>query len=373
MDHRSASSPESALFDVLEELKELYPPGDDYHNLIFHLIYERFVLANSSYWWPYLESIPDPDTLDVPLLYSSLNEDMQRNLEGSRLYDMINEYRTSVEERYHVVKSRVFEIYPQVFDVETHFTMRNYMWATAVLDSRSVWWNERQHLVPLLDLVNCEVSTSSSSLLDEELREEIPEKFLDVLSDSSIVVRARRSYESGESLREDYNLPNWYLFLHYGFVLPSVPSMTLVNPHDCFQTELILEDTLKDFERKQRELQRRGMYETSLQSCVAPEFVSSDVWIFLRVKNNIEDRDALGVRVALYEHLNFRKSSYKTTLEEDFDILSNANGHVFATNRQARTSIQFRFEEKKALRNVMDWLNKEIEKMGGVGGGGDEL
>ena len=132
------------------------------------------------------------------------------------MYDMISEYQSSVEERYHVVKSRVFEIYPHIFDVETHFSMRNYVWATAVLDSRSVWWNERQHLVPLLDLVNCEISSSYEGDDTEE------ENYIDVLPDSSIIVKTRRSYDSGEALREDYRLPNWYLFLHYGFVIPSV-------------------------------------------------------------------------------------------------------------------------------------------------------
>ena len=81
---------------------------------------------------------------------------------------MISEYRRSVEERYGVVKSRVFDIYPHIFDVKTHFTMENYVWATAVLDSRSVWWNEKQHLVPLLDLVNCEIS----SFLEREEEDE---------------------------------------------------------------------------------------------------------------------------------------------------------------------------------------------------------
>ena len=48
------------------------------------------------------------------------------------------------------------------------------------------------------------------------------ENYIDVLPDSSIIVKTRRSYDSGEALREDYRLPNWYPFLHYGFVIPSV-------------------------------------------------------------------------------------------------------------------------------------------------------
>ena len=39
----------------------------------------------------------------------------------------------------------------------TVFTYERYRWAHAILDSRSVWWDDQQHLVPLLDLVNCKV------------------------------------------------------------------------------------------------------------------------------------------------------------------------------------------------------------------------
>ena len=142
--------------------------------------------------------------------------------------------------------------------------------------------------------------------------------------------------------------------------------MTLTNPHDCLQIELFLdENDTTSFNRKQRELQRRGMYESSLRSCLVPELVSSDVWTFLRVKHEIEERDTRGVRVALYEHLIAKQKRYETTIEEDFSILSgNSDQDVFPSNRQARTAIQFRFEEKKLLRDVLSWLKSEIGEFG---------
>ena len=108
------------------------------------------------------------------------------------------------------------------------------------------------------------------------------------------------------------------------------------------------------------------MYESSLRSCIAPELVSSDVWTFLRVKHEIEDRDTQRVRIALYEHLISKQNRYETTLEEDFSILSgNSEQEKFPGNRQARTAIQYRFEEKKMLRHVLSWLDVEIENLGG--------
>ena len=305
------------------------------------------------------------------------SEDLHLNLEGSELYEMIIAYRVNVENRYDVVKQRVFEIYPHVFDLENVFTLQNYAWGTAVLVSRSVWWNDRQHLVPLLDLVNCEIEflarQDEEEQQEQKHREENEENemntehdedtFLEVLNDGSISVRTRRSYELGEDFREDYKLPNWHLYLHYGFVLPSTPSMKNRNPYDCLQVKLTLEED-ENLLRKQRELQRRGMYETFVRACLRPGIVSSDVWIFLRVKYDLEDRDTIGLRVALYEFMTEKKSKYRTLMEDDFRMLSSASD-LFPSNRHARTAVQFRFEEKKILSDIIQWLRLEIEEMGG--------
>ena len=49
------------------------------------------------------------------------------------------------------------------------FTWKRYQWASATLDSRSIWWSGGRHLVPLLDLINCEDGGRRvhSTVLDE--------------------------------------------------------------------------------------------------------------------------------------------------------------------------------------------------------------
>ena len=37
---------------------------------------------------------------------------------------------------------------------EGWITLDRYLWASAILDSRMIWWDGRKHLVPLLDLVS---------------------------------------------------------------------------------------------------------------------------------------------------------------------------------------------------------------------------
>ena len=35
------------------------------------------------------------------------------------------------------------------------YTLENYMWAHAIMDSRSIWWGGGRHLTPMLDMINC--------------------------------------------------------------------------------------------------------------------------------------------------------------------------------------------------------------------------
>ena len=41
-------------------------------------------------------------------------------------------------------------------DEGTYFTLNNYEHALTILDSRSIWWNNQRHLVPMLDFINCQ-------------------------------------------------------------------------------------------------------------------------------------------------------------------------------------------------------------------------
>ena len=44
------------------------------------------------------------------------------------------------------------------------WTVENYSWAMTVLDSRSIWWSGMRHLVPLLDLINCQEGPAGSTV-----------------------------------------------------------------------------------------------------------------------------------------------------------------------------------------------------------------
>lgn len=44
---------------------------------------------------------------------------------------------------------------PCSFSRSLSFDLSPHRWAHYVLDSRSIWWSNSRHLVPLLDLINC--------------------------------------------------------------------------------------------------------------------------------------------------------------------------------------------------------------------------
>jgi hypothetical protein len=92
-------------------------------------------------------------------------------------------------------------------------------WTIAILDSRSIWWNGKRHLVPLLDLVNADGIgiAHETRLEDSDTR---------IIAEKAAVTRASRHVKKGEQVFENYAQPNYLLFTYHGFILDD-------NPNDC--------------------------------------------------------------------------------------------------------------------------------------------
>ena len=54
----------------------------------------------------------------------------------------------------HTHTHQVMEKYRGAFPADV-YTLENYMWAHAIMDSRSIWWGGGRHLTPMLDMINC--------------------------------------------------------------------------------------------------------------------------------------------------------------------------------------------------------------------------
>lgn len=205
----------SLLGPVFAELRETFPRGDPFHELLFHLVFEMFDprRRRNSHWSAYLATLPTSEEMRNPLFYNSSELD---ELQNPKLVKELKDSRSDIISKYRTVRSVVLSAFPQIFDVDSVFTLKNYVWAHTVLDSRTIWWNSERHLVPLLDLINCKEGPD-------------PYKIHSTTLDSSqqyAVTKASWDFLAGEQLFENYGQPNHIYFTYHGFVL-------LDNVHDC--------------------------------------------------------------------------------------------------------------------------------------------
>jgi len=265
-------------------LYQKYGRNDEFHELIFFLIYEALMQGEKSQFSPYLSLLPQVEDMRKILPVFWDKETLhQRLLPSHLLVDILN-YQQRIQRRFQFLQniteiSSFFKV-PVSLNGDSserlnYFTYDNYLWATAILDSRSIWWDGKRHLVPMLDFINC-----------EENRKD-PKRLHATKLDSSkkyAVTYSNDEYEEGDQLFENYGQPNHIYFLYHGFILPD-------NSHDCIHYNLFFEGN--EYSR----LKKDGLndYLENVFYIRSPEdvFVTclsvpipQKVWLFLALKEN---------------------------------------------------------------------------------------
>ncbi|KAG7383361.1 hypothetical protein PHYPSEUDO_003741 [Phytophthora pseudosyringae] len=193
--------------------------------LLLHLLEEKFGPKHlQSRWKPYLDMLPlldDQDnTLGSPLFYDEDGEEL-KVLEGTDLLPLVTKYRQRVAQSYAVLSDHLKRSgHAETFE---WLTERRFRWANAMLDSRSIWWNSQRHLVPLLDMVNCQELDSQHKPHHTNLD----------ASGRLAITEASWGFEAGQQVVENYAQPNYIYLLYHGFVLD-------INSHDCAHFHLEL-------------------------------------------------------------------------------------------------------------------------------------
>lgn len=278
------------LRKLFSDLEAKFGRRDDFHELLFTLLYEGFVKGSESFFWPYLRTIPSLDDLDVPLVWS---EDRIRKRVGpSHLEKGQLEHRTQVLSFFRSISQidLIRDFFP-----EGVFTEANYVWATAILDSRSIWWGGQRHIVPMLDFVNCNERLNDDSPLGRihattwgPIPGEKPK------SQSFALTKSAWNLKKGQQLFENYGQPNHIYYTYHGFVLPN-------SEYDCVHFEIsISEEEQKaiDFVKATKLLQilnlRRRKNDPripSIQFCLKADSgildIPSYVWGYLVLKTNM--------------------------------------------------------------------------------------
>ena len=201
------------LAGLLRRTDEAFSSRDGgFDAMMLYLLHERFVTGEESRWWPYLDILPTIDDMRNyhPLFLSEWEADA--GLGGSDVRRLVLSYRRRFDERHALLASDPEAL--AVLGPDVLLDGDRVRWAAAVLDSRSVWWDGRRHLAPLLDLVNADGAGRPHETKVEDMRA------------GHAATRASRAVAAGEQVFENYGQPNHLLYGYHGFALAD-------NPHDC--------------------------------------------------------------------------------------------------------------------------------------------
>ncbi|CAM9367048.1 unnamed protein product, partial [Pylaiella littoralis] len=238
------SVPESVVLDASKarEDPELGPPlarlqaalspmglwDEDTDSLRVLLVAEMFVRADASPWAPYLGLLPTPSDMksyhplffDDATIASFKGSDVRAPLRRRRDAEVVGFARKFAEEGSPGLE---FE------DVlgAGWMTLERYLWATAILESRCIWWGGRKHLVPLLDFVN-NAQTRPLTPVHETLQD----------SEGNAVTAAPQDFDVGAQVLEDYGHPNHALLTVHGFSLVGGDDND-GDIHDCVRIDAL--------------------------------------------------------------------------------------------------------------------------------------
>merc|ERR1711907_635879 len=258
----------------------------------------------------------------------------------------IQRYRTSFDQ----IKSidLINSFFPQ--DV---LTLEKYLWGVAILDSRSIWWENQRHLVPLLDLINCQNSPNEDPSTSYRVHS------TQLSNDRRYAVtNASYALEVGDELFENYGQPNHIYFMYHGFTLEH-------NSYDCLQINIEMSDEeIKVVEwNKAKEIAKslglRNDRRPSYAACLNYP-IDGKVWKFFTLKMNtfekrksmnILDQPSVKAAKFLYSITSSKQSEY-----ERFDF---SHGH--------EASIRFMKLEKKLLVDINSGISELIKNLSFTG------
>lgn len=286
---RYLSVPQSVILDeytalsdmdfrpLLRALRGAYKGRDDLHELLFFLLHERLVRHKESKFWPYLRLLPTPQEMDVPTMWSL--DDIRSRLKPSFVANAIEIQKSVIESTYQMI-AKVKE--PQMFFPPGLLSFTNYRWASVILDSRSIWWEGKRHLVPMLDFVNCVEGPDPSKVHSTSLQESMLSGF----TESYAVTKAAWDFPVGKQLFENYGQPNHIYFTYHGFSLEDG-----ANSHDCVYLEFSLaHDEVKAIDWNSavaktvaQEIRMRS--QDRFQTCMDTK-IGRNIWLFLALKHN---------------------------------------------------------------------------------------
>jgi len=204
----AAAARESELGPMLSELDRRAPsqgrrPLDGTDQLMLLLLNEARK-GSASRWAPYVAALPT-DFQDVPVTWSG---DTLAPLKGTGVVRLVRRQRADLFKRWQRFKTEVAVAYPQRFD---WVSREDFIWASLVLNTRSIWWDRKRHLVPVLDMINCGEGPGPKPYE--------PHRTVFNPNRRACQTRARAAFKKGQQLFENYGQPNYLYAALHGFLL----------------------------------------------------------------------------------------------------------------------------------------------------------
>lgn len=187
-----------------------------------HLIYEKYVRAEQSFWKPYIDVLPEVDEVNPTFTWP--DEDLEF-LAGSPVIAATKSLQMKLQREYDDLlggETGLIAQFPDRFPAD-QFTRENWIWAFTMLFSRairlrSLKQGEALALVPYADLINH--SPFSQAYIDARASGD----WLFKDGDEEIILYADRGYRRMEQIYISYGpKSNAELLLLYGFAVERNP------------------------------------------------------------------------------------------------------------------------------------------------------
>ena len=234
--------------------------------LVFFLLYETLIRGYKSKWSPYIQILPTLQELQQssPLFFEHHEFDQ---LQGSDVKIQVERHQHEALEKFQVFAKDIAIVRSLGLN---NVSFDNYLWAFSIVHSRSIWWDGKRNLVPLLDLVNCKhMKTEHGS--DVRPHATVLDK------NDHALTRASTTFKKGAQVFEHYYQPNHIYFTYHGFTIEE-------NNQDC----LLINSLIPALENQKERLLQQGFGSFSPSFCITADKSSwNKLSDFLRIQNDI--------------------------------------------------------------------------------------
>jgi len=364
---------------------DVIPPGmNEYLAIATHLIYERNVVGEKSFWKPYLDVLPPVEEVNPTFTWS--DEDLAF-LDGSPVIAATRSLQAKLKREYDALiggDRGLIARFPSKFPAEA-FTYENWVWAFTMLFSRAIRLRNLKEgeglaLVPYADFINH--SPFSGAYVDA--RESGSWLFKE--GEEEVILYADRGYRKMEQVYISYGpKSNAELLLLYGFALErnpfnSVDVTVSIRPSSLQAAVDSNSETDPLAEEKLEFLQRVGRDTTVDFPCYADRYPIEMLEYLRLMQMTLEDTrgkplsafdytrtisaaNEAAVLKSIVMAVQYQLQKYPTSEEQDAALIQD-KGMFRLFNYNQRMAIRHRRNEKRLLKRTVAALEKQIRSRG---------